>query len=556
MSYSLQVFVSSACYELRDLRAAVQSWLKNLGLTPILSDEGGFPHEEGLPPYAACLRVLETCPLVVGVIDRQYGHPFEDWGPYEQYRGLSPTHAELRHALDSGKRLLLFVHSDIWAFYEVWRENAGAFKTSAPYGLEEATLRMLHEFKTRSPAPWIERFANVTVLLESLNREFVNQLYVHLREREKQTADTAGYFLDKIIETAPEVREKITVGLNPALVADREALRSRLSEIEEELEKTRGKTEERIFDLEKEKSEVHGRLSTVSGQLDQARMLLARSVMKDISWLDFIRRTMVPPQPGRVPFHNSVEVALRGYHAAAGGQNIVPLLREVTWSLVPYNENGLHRGYNAAIIFKGDNFVPGVVYTWRRCGESDSRAGNDDYFWRLPNIYFGSYLEVSSGDNEPEAALSWRNYEFLVKNPEGRTSEWVPFTYPFDDASLEKIRTDSFRVGTNLLEAGKPAEAVEPLRKAYVFSDRMLGTQAQEALSKKAMWERALNEAALSKLRFRVGDQLSVVAGPHAGASGVVKNLLPRHLHAYVISSTHGEEFQASDAQVESAGGL
>ena len=93
MSYRLQVFLSSACYELRDLRAAVQSWLTGLGLTPLLSDENGFPHYDGLPPYATCLRVLEECPLVIGVIDRQYGHPFDDWGRYEQYRGLSPTHA-------------------------------------------------------------------------------------------------------------------------------------------------------------------------------------------------------------------------------------------------------------------------------------------------------------------------------------------------------------------------------------------------------------------------------------------------------------------------------
>ncbi len=552
MSYSLQVFVSSSCYELRDLRAAVKSWLEEHGLSPILSDEGGFPHDDGLPPYATCLRALEECPLVVGVIDRQYGHPFDDWGPYEQYRGLSPTHAELRHALNSGKRLLLFVHDDILAFYEVWRKNADAFITSSPQGLEESTLRMLHEFKNRNPAPWIERFANVTALLKALNREFVNQLYVHLRDREKQSADAASYLLDKITEAAPEVREKIAAGLNPTLVMDQELLRSRLSEIENELETTKGETEERILDLEKEKGEVHSRLSVVSEQLEQTRLLLAQSVMKDVSWLDFIRRTMMPPQPGRVPFHNSAEVALRGYHAAAGGQNVVPFLSEVSWSLVSYSENGLHRGYKAAIIFKGGNFVPGVVYTNRRRGENAPPTGNSDYFWHLPNIFFGNYLEVATSDIEPEASLSWRDYEFMVRNPEGRTSEWVPFTYPFDDVLLKKISTDSFRIATELLEAGKPAEAIEPLRMSYVFSDRMFGIHAQETVHKRNIWERALDEAALLKLRFRVGDHIKVIEGSNVGASGIIEKLLLRHLHAYVIKPTHGNEFQASDAQVES----
>ena len=39
MGYALQVFVSSSCHELRDLRAAIKTWLLELGLTPIMSEE-------------------------------------------------------------------------------------------------------------------------------------------------------------------------------------------------------------------------------------------------------------------------------------------------------------------------------------------------------------------------------------------------------------------------------------------------------------------------------------------------------------------------------------
>jgi len=122
----------------------------------------------------------------------------------------------------------------------------------------------------------------------------------------------------------------------------------------------------------------------------------------------------------------------------------------------------------------------------------------------------------------------------------------------FDDELLEKIRSESFQQGIVLLEAGEAAEAVEPLRKAYVFSDRMLGVQAQETLSKKATWERALDEAALSKLRFRIGARLRVISGPYAGATGTVEKLLLRHVHAYVIRQQSDETLlQASDVQVE-----
>jgi hypothetical protein len=552
MSYALPVFVSSTCYELRDLRAAIKAWLVQLGLEPLMSDEGGFPHVDGMPPYASCLRALEECPLVIVVIDRRYGQRFDDWGPYPQFRGCSPTHAELRHALDIGKRVLIYVHDDLWNFYEVWRKNPDAFKNAAPQGLEEATLSMFHELKRRNPVPWMEHFADVAELQRSLNREFVNQLFVHLRDRERQTADLAAYVLRKITEAAPEVRAKIEVGLSPSLVADRDALQRQLTAIESELEKTKGATRDRITDLEREKGEVQVRLDAVSRQLGHTSLLLARSAMKDASWLDFIRRTMMPKQPSRVPFHNSAEVALRGYHAAAGGsQN--PVLREVTWSKLEYREGGLHRGYRAGIIFHGGMFVPGVTWTQRRRGETGPPPGNRDYFWRLPNIYFGDYLEVSTADDPVEGPLSWRHCEFRVKNPAGQESKWVLFTYPFDDQMLTTIRAESLQQGRDLLAAGNAAEAVEKLRKAYVFADRMLGIQHEETLHAKLIWEQAREQATLAKLRFRVGDSVTAIAGPHAGRHGPVVRLLLNHYHAYLIAPPSGEEFQASDEQVEAA---
>jgi hypothetical protein len=123
-----------------------------------MSDEGGFPHIDGMPPYATCLRALEECPLVIVVIDRRYGMSVQDWGPYPQFKGCSPTHAELRHALDRGKRVLVYVHDDVWNFYEVWRKNRQAFETAVPQDFDKATLHMLHELKQRDPVPWMEHF--------------------------------------------------------------------------------------------------------------------------------------------------------------------------------------------------------------------------------------------------------------------------------------------------------------------------------------------------------------------------------------------------------------
>lgn len=424
----------------------------------------------------------------------------------------------------------------LWAFYE---SDEDAIKKKYP-----------HIFTKLAPAiarGRVQFYAGIDL------HTFLPQLLVNLKSA--SDVDEQIYIneiLEKLDALAPELRHKILAQIDPSLIQRVETLRAAHDLLEQELADTKHKSGELVAGLEEQAARLATELQQAQAALTSSRLALTSAAMKDLSWLTMIRTQMMPKQPGRVPFHNSREVALRGYHAAAGGQNCTPLLREITWSRVSYQENGLHRGYKAALIFRGTNFVPGIVFTHRRRGDG-LPAGNGNYFWRLPNIYFGDYLEVSAAEGEPEASLSWRDHEFQVKNPEGHVSEWVTFTYPFDDVLLESVRTEAFQIGSNLLEQGRASDAVEPLRKAYVFSDRMFGREAQETLEKMEVWNRAIDEAALAKLRFRVGDQLKVISGEKSGVSGTVEKLLLRHVHAYVIRPKNANElFQASDEQVES----
>ncbi len=552
MSYALRVFVSSTCYELRDLRALIRQWLEDHGLSPQMSDANGFPTHDGLPPYASCLRVLEECPLVIAVIDRRYGTVFDDWGPYEKYRGLAPTHAEIVHALTRGKRTLIFVQEELWTFYEVWRKNGAMFEgPSLPSGLQRETLLMFHEIKQRKPAPWIRKFGTATEITKALQLEFVNELYAHLHARERETTDTATFLLEKLTGAAPNVRQQIERALNPDLIREKEALEQRLAEIERQLAASAESAEQQVQILEEQKTAVARQLDGVRSEVSRLSVVLAHAAIRDATWLDLVRRTLMPKTPGRVPFHNSAEIALRGFHV---NQYTAPTLGEVTWAKLPLHEGGLHRGYDAGLIFRGNSFAPGTTWTLRRKGEpADATRGEAGLSWRPPNIYFGDYLEVSTGGDENEGPLSWRGYEFCVRNPGAigpDRSTWVEFTYAFDDQALERIRCGEFERGQALLRNSLPAEAVEPLRKAMVFADRMLGEGAPETLAAKAQWELALDGAALARLRFRVGDRLAISSGTHAGKSGIVARLLLRHHHAYVIDVGDGEVY-ASDEQVE-----
>lgn len=182
--YQLRIFLSSTHYGLEDLRGELDDYIRQFGL-PYISSELGFPDHAGLPPYVGCLRVLEKCQIVIGIIDRRYGQCFPDWEPYPEYANLSPTHAELRHALKTGKRFWIYVRDSVASYYDLYRKNKEVFGLlSLPEGLQTETLEMYRELKTVSPAPWIEIFHDVRQVKVSIRKRLLNDLYQAFEESE------------------------------------------------------------------------------------------------------------------------------------------------------------------------------------------------------------------------------------------------------------------------------------------------------------------------------------------------------------------------------------
>jgi hypothetical protein len=107
--------------------------------------------------------------------------------------------------------------------------------------------------------------------------------------------------------------------------------------------------------------------------------------------------------------------------------------------------------------------------------------------------------------------------------------------------------------GTARHDAGD-FKAAEPfLRRALVFSDRLYGAAAARTKQLWALRETNLDDLMRSTLRFAVGDQITVVAGEHKGATGTVKSLLLRHARAYVIATYDAQTVYAADEEVRLA---
>lgn len=371
-----------------------------------------------------------------------------------------------------------------------------------------------------------------------------------VQTRAERDAETIRFLIERIYELAPDLRQEITAQLNPGLATQVEQLSSRLSHVTEQLAAASSSSEATIERLTQEQAELRASLDSAQKRAAAAQTTLAMAAMRDANWLTHIRMTLMPKQPGRAPFHNDAEVALRGYHCSNLRES-TPTLRQVTWSKLPTTEGGLHRGYPAGLVFRGSQFAPGVTFASRKVGEVSPPTGRPDYWFRLPNIYWGDYLEVATHEDELESPLSYRDIEFCVRNPNGKQSDWVRFSYPFDDAQALRVYREARVRGESLMAAEKFSDAVEPLRKAWVLS-RHLPIPEDERREAERIWNEAIDKRSLARLRFREGARLRIVDGPHAGKSGVVAQLALRHVHAYFLTvEGHPQPIAAADNQVE-----
>jgi hypothetical protein len=180
------VFISSTCDELIDLRPELSKFLGENGFQVIASDdpESAFEAKPTQHSIVSCLANVASADVVVCIIDRHYGPPLLD-GPY---KGLSATHAEVRHArsFDPPKPIFFFIRDRALRDHELIHQNTPDTKTLWVESVEADARRRWYEFVTevkqfpshRSESSWYDPFKTSVdlkgLVLKRLSDQFPN----------------------------------------------------------------------------------------------------------------------------------------------------------------------------------------------------------------------------------------------------------------------------------------------------------------------------------------------------------------------------------------------
>ena len=117
----MRVFISSTCYDLIDLRAELEAFFRDAGVTPILSDSPNSEFEL-LPDknsIETCLANVRASDAFVIILSNRYGPRLGKEG----FEDVSATHLEYLEAMNSGKPIYMYVRDKLEGECSIWRKN-------------------------------------------------------------------------------------------------------------------------------------------------------------------------------------------------------------------------------------------------------------------------------------------------------------------------------------------------------------------------------------------------------------------------------------------------
>ncbi len=438
----IPVFISSVHYGLEDLRCELAAFLSTeFGVTPYVSSETGFPYyHDNWPPYVGCLKAVEDCLLFIGIIDKRYGTPFDEWGPYPQYVGLSPTAAEFSHAMSLKKRMIVYVRDDVVATYDVYRTNGGTLSPlKLPKSIDASIFPFFEMVKKSDPAPWIEKFRSVVDIKDSIRKRLMHEIFRSLVTRETELRIESEDIISKFSSLSPEIRKEIAKSVDSKLTDELEDVQAKITKIEEKKLEL-GILQNSSNELEKSLEALEGRMAKLTEEKLKGEMRALQTFLY-INLNNLNQNFVAGPQV--LPHITDQQLALTGF-AFTGYSQGQPRLDKVTYQKVPRRaENGAWRGCPAVLQFFGSGFAPTCIIETEDGGRMN-----------FVNKWSGHYLEICVNDGF-FAPFDYLNKKFRVVNSWiYKFSDWVDFSWDYDieqeknhirslhNQALKKIKSD------------------------------------------------------------------------------------------------------------------
>ncbi len=171
----INIFVSSTCYDLAQIRLDISTTISKLGYNPILSESKNFPMNPALSTHENCIEVVEKfADIFVLIIGNRYGHILEN--------GKSITNVELKTAQHKGIPIYVFISKPILNILPIYKANPNSDYSQTVDNVQ--IFEFVNEIREPSNL-WCFEFENADDIAQILTAQFAYLFKETLRVRSR-----------------------------------------------------------------------------------------------------------------------------------------------------------------------------------------------------------------------------------------------------------------------------------------------------------------------------------------------------------------------------------
>ena len=157
-----RIFISSTYFDLKNVRADIERYVKDRAFDPVLNERGHVPFgsESELEDY--CYMEIEQCDILISIIGGRYGSDSAH-GPY------SISQKELKKAIELGRPVYIFVEKNVLAEYETYKKNKDSDDITYAAVDNPAIYKFMDEvyaLPLNNPVAPFETSSDITVYLQ------------------------------------------------------------------------------------------------------------------------------------------------------------------------------------------------------------------------------------------------------------------------------------------------------------------------------------------------------------------------------------------------------
>lgn len=155
---NINIFVSSTCYDLSQIRKDISEFILNLGHVPILSEFENFPISPELNTIENCIKIVnENADILVLIVGNRYGSIIEN--------GKSITNNEFLVAKQKGIPIFCFIDKSTLNALNFWKNNKNGNFSNVVDNIQ--IFEFIEEIRNNSRI-WTFPFENAQEIIRTL----------------------------------------------------------------------------------------------------------------------------------------------------------------------------------------------------------------------------------------------------------------------------------------------------------------------------------------------------------------------------------------------------